>query len=137
MAQVRELDEKTLVSGQILPEDLGELRRLGVTILVNNRPDGEEPGQPTSAEVEQAARAAGLSYRHIPIVRGIGPSDVEEMRKALHDTGEGRMLAFCRSGMRSTLAWAVACRHDGAPREELERKAAGAGVSLEAVAHLL
>jgi uncharacterized protein (TIGR01244 family) len=133
----RQLDEKTLVAGQIAPDQLGEVKALGVTIVVNNRPDNEDPGQPTSDEIERAAIEAGLDYRHVPIARGMGPADIEAMRDAMASTGAGKLLAYCRSGMRSTLAWAVACREDGVPREELERRAAEAGFSLAAVSHLL
>lgn len=133
----RQLDAKTLVSGQIGPEDLAEARRMGVTVVVNNRPDGEDPGQPGSAELEQAAAAEGLEYRHVPIARGMGPADVEAMREAIRAASGGKLLAFCRSGNRSTLAWAVACHEDGVPTEELERCAEGAGFSLAPVRHLL
>ena len=134
---IRQLDEQTFVDGQIGPEDLAEVKALGVTMVINNRPDGEDAGQPTSAEIEEAARAAGLDYRHVPIARGMGPSDVEAMREAIHATGEGKMLAFCRSGNRSTLAWAIARNEDGTPRDELRRCAEGAGFSLDPVANLL
>jgi uncharacterized protein (TIGR01244 family) len=137
MADFKPLDERVIVAGQISASDLAEARRHGVTMIVNNRPDGEEPGQPTSAEIEEAAEAAGLDYRHIPVARGIGPAQVEEMMSALSELGDGKMLAFCRSGMRSTLAWAVACREQGVPREELEQKAEQAGFNLAAVDHLL
>ncbi|MEP7317035.1 MAG: TIGR01244 family sulfur transferase [Sphingomicrobium sp.] len=133
----RQLDEKTFVDGQIAPGDMAELKALGITMIINNRPDGEDVGQPTSEEIEASARAEGLDYRHVPIVRGMGPSDIEAMRDAIHATGDGKLFAFCRSGNRSTLAWAVARNEDGAPREELERCADGAGFSLDPVAHLL
>lgn len=133
----RQLDEKTFVDGQISPADMSELKALGITMIVNNRPDDEDVGQPTSEEIEAAARAAGLDYRHVPIVRGMGPSDIEAMRDAIHAAGDGKLFAFCRSGNRSTLAWAVARNEDGTPREELERCADGAGFSLDPVAHLL
>jgi len=133
----RQLDEKTFVDGQIGPGDVAALKELGVTLIVNNRPDGEDADQPTSDAIEAAARAAGLDYRHVPIVRGMGPSDVEAMREALHAAGEGKVFAFCRSGHRSTLAWAVAKNEEGVGRDELERCAANAGHNLDAVAHLL
>lgn len=137
MTEFKTLDDQTLVAGQIHAEDLTEAKRHGVTMIVNNRPDGEDESQPTSAEIQAAAEAAGLDYRHIPIVRGMGPAQVEEMASARSELGDGKMLAFCRSGMRSTLAWAVACREAGVPREDLEEKAAKAGFSLQAVDHLL
>ena len=132
-----QLDEQTLVGGQIAPADVAALKADGVTMIVNNRPDGEDAGQPLAADIEAAAKAAGIDYRHIPIVRGMGPSDVDAMRGAIGEVGDGKMLAFCRSGNRSALAWAVARSEEGVPRQELERCAEGAGISLDPVAHLL
>jgi len=133
----RQLDDKTLVNGQISPEDIDALKALGVTLIVNNRPDGEDVGQPDSDEIEAAAKAAGIEYRHVPIARGLGPSDIEAMREAMHSAGDGKLFAFCRSGNRSTLAWAVAKSEDGVPTEELHRQANEAGFDLGPVAHLL
>ena len=134
---VHELDATTLVAGQIAPADVAGLKDRGVTLIVNNRPDGEDEGQPTSAEIEAATKAAGMEYRHVPIVRGMGPADVEAMREAIAAVGDGKMVAFCRSGNRSALAWAVAQSENGVAREELDRCADGAGFSLAPVAHLL
>ena len=134
---IRQLDDKTLVAGQLTPDQVAGLKDQGVTMLVNNRPDNEDAGQPLSADMEAAARSAGLEYRHIPIRYGIGPSDVEAMRAAIHAAGDGKLLAYCRAGNRSTLAWAVARSEDGADPEELKRLAEAAGFSLGPVAHLL
>jgi uncharacterized protein (TIGR01244 family) len=106
-------------------------------MIVNNRPDGEEPDQPPASAIEAAAEAAGLSYRHVPILRGIGPADVEAMQEALADAGDGQVLAFCRSGNRSALTWALAVRGEGRPREEVERKVEAAGFNAAPIAHLL
>ena len=133
----RQLDEKTLVDGQIGPDDVVTLKAMGVTLIVNNRPDGEDANQPTSDEIEAAAKEHGLDYRHVPIARGLGPSDIEAMREAMHSVGEGKLFAFCRSGNRSTLAWAVAKSEDGVSREELNRRANEAGFDLGPIAHLL
>jgi uncharacterized protein (TIGR01244 family) len=137
MANIQQLDERTLVDGQITPADVAGLKAMGVSLVINNRPDREDDGQPTSDEVEAAVRAAGMDYRHVPIVRGMGPSDIEAMREALHAAGDGKVFAFCRSGHRSTLAWAVAKNEDGVGRATLEQCAANAGHNLDAVAHLL
>jgi uncharacterized protein (TIGR01244 family) len=136
MPAIRDLDGKTMVSGQIEPADVAELKVAGVTMIVNNRPDGEDSGQPAAAEIEAAAERAGIAYRFVPIYRGIGPADVECMQEAL-DACDGKLLAFCRSGQRSTLAWAVARRSQGASIEEVEKAAANAGVDLTPIAHLL
>jgi len=134
---IRQLDEKTLVSGQIAPHEVAGLAQQGVTMLVNNRPDGEEPDQPLAGEIEQAAVAAGISYRFVPIIRGIGPADVEEMQKARREAGDGKLLAFCRSGTRSALTLAVAQREEGASAEEIVRQLNQAGFDHGPIAHLL
>jgi uncharacterized protein (TIGR01244 family) len=131
------LDEHTMIAGQITADQLVDARRLGVTHVVNNRPDGEEPGQPTSGEMEAACTAHGLAYRHVPIGYGIGPAEVGAMQEALQATGEGKLLAYCRSGTRSTLAWALARHSDGADPAELSRAAESAGFSLTPIAHLM
>ena len=134
---MRQLDDKMWVSGQISPGDVEALKQRGVTMILNHRPDGEEPGQPMSSDIEAAAEQAGIGYRFCPIQRGIGPADVECMDEALRDAGDGKVLAFCRSGNRSALTWAVARRHQGASVEELENAAGQAGFDLAPVAHLL
>lgn len=133
----RQLDDKTLINGQISPEDIDALKALGVTLIVNNRPDGEDVGQPNSDDIEAAAKAAGIDYRHVPIARGLGPSDIEAMREAMHSAGDGKMFAFCRSGNRSVLSWAVAKSEDGVPSADLNRMANEAGFDLGPIAHLL
>jgi uncharacterized protein (TIGR01244 family) len=134
---IRQLDDRTLVSGQIAPSEVAGLAQQGVTVLVNNRPDFEEPGQPLASEIEQAATQAGIAYRFVPIMRGIGPADVEEMQKALRDAQGGKLLAFCRSGARSAFACALAHREEGASAEEIHRRLADAGFDSGPIAHLL
>lgn len=135
---IRQLDETTLVSGQVRPEEIAGLaQQHGIAMLINNRPDGEEPDQPLAADIQAAAEAAGIAYRHIPIIRGIGPADVEAMQEALDEAGHDKVLAFCRSGNRSALAWAVAKRGQGASREDIEAKIEAAGFSADPIAHLL
>ena len=133
----RQLDDRTLVGGQIAAEDVVTLKAEGVTLIINNRPDHEDAGQPEGEEIEEAASEVGINYRHVPIARGLGPSDIEAMREAINSVGEGKIFAFCRSGNRSALAWAVARSEDGVPREELERMANQAGFDLGPVAHLI
>jgi uncharacterized protein (TIGR01244 family) len=125
---MRRLDESTLVAPrQILPEDLPDLAARGIRLIVNNRPDGEEPGQPQSAEIEAAARVAGLDYLHLPIGTGFPAEQVEAMAQALD---RGPVLAFCRSGTRSTCLWALARSSRGTGAATLIRQAAEAGYDL-------
>jgi uncharacterized protein (TIGR01244 family) len=134
---IRQLDGRTLVSGQIAPDEVAGLASQGVTIIVNNRPDGEEPSQPLAGDIEAAAEAAGIAYRFVPIIRGIGPADVEAMREALRDAEGGKMLAFCRSGTRSALACALAHREEGASSEDVSNRLTEAGFDPGPIAHLL
>ena len=134
---IRQLDETVMVSGQVAPHEIAGLAQQGVTVLVNNRPDGEEPGQPLAFEIEDAAAAAGIAYHFVPIIRGIGPADVEVMQKALLQAHGGKLLAFCRSGTRSAFVRAVAMREQGAPAEKIQKSLLQAGFDPGPIAHLL
>lgn len=134
---IRQLDDNVMVTGQVAPHEVAGLAAQGITVLVNNRPDGEEPGQPLAGDIEDAAGAAGISYHFVPIIRGIGPADIEEMQKALREAEGGKLLAFCRSGMRSALALALARREEGASAEEVTRQLNQAGFDHGPIAHLL
>ena len=130
------LDEHVLVAGQIRPGDVPALAARGVTMIVNNRPDGEEPGQPAGAEIEAAAREAGIAYRHIPVATGFSPEQVGAMTEAL-GASDGAVLAFCRSGTRSTYLWALARAGAGEDVELLAARAGAAGYDLRPIAALL
>lgn len=123
------LNDRIWLSGQIAPASLAETAaRLGFRKVVNNRPDHEEPGQPTSAEVRAAAEAAGLGYLEAS-VRGLpDPATVERVAQFLQD-GEPTLM-FCRSGMRSAATWAKAQRGSGVDAEELRDQALAAGYDL-------
>lgn len=132
-----ELDPKTWISGQIQAGDVANLAAQGVTLIINNRPDHEDEGQPLGSEIETAAEAAGITYRHVPIRRGMGPADIECMREAIAEAKDGKVLAFCRSGTRSAYAVALAKRESGEDRDEIERKLAAAGFDPSPIQHLL
>ena len=103
---IRQLDDKMLVSGQIAPHEVAGLAEQGVTMLVNNRPDGEEPDQPLAAEIEEAADGRGhrLSLRADHPRHRPGRRRGDAARRCAR-RGDGKLLAFCRSGTRSALAW--------------------------------
>ena len=132
----RQLDDKVLVSGQIHPDEVAALVGEGITMLVNKRPDGDHPGQPLGVENADAARAGGLHNRAIPNIRRIGPADAEAMQEAIKNA-DGKLLAFCRTGTRSSLAWALAKSDEGMPREEIEQRLRSVGVDPMPIAHLL
>jgi uncharacterized protein (TIGR01244 family) len=130
---LRKLDEAMFVAGQIHAGDIPVLKAGGIAMIVNNRPDSEEPDQPAGDEIEAAARAAGIGYRSVPIAGGFSGEQVQAMGEAL-DAAEGPVLAFCRSGTRSTYLWALARSQQGDAAEELMRKAASAGYDLTPIA---
>lgn len=132
MTRLIPLDSTTFVAGQIRPEDVAAVAATGVTMIVNNRPDGEEPGQPAGDEIHRAAEAAGLAYRHIPVSGGIATAQVEAMADAL-DAADGRLLAFCRSGTRSTHLWALARANRGADGDALIAQALAGGYDLSSI----
>jgi len=95
------------VSAQLGVGDIGIAAAHGFKSIVNNRPDGESDDQPEAAAIEQAAIANGLAYRHIPVVSGkVADDDVEAFAAALGEL-KGPVLAFCRTGTRSSTLWAL------------------------------
>jgi uncharacterized protein (TIGR01244 family) len=106
---VQAIDTDVCVAPQLTPEAMAEAARMGFRSVVNNRPDHEGgPDQPTHASIEAAARAAGLEYRHLPVLGAYqSPEDASRMR-ALLDELPRPMLMFCRSGARSARLYALA-----------------------------
>ncbi len=131
MTDFRTVTDRFSVSPQISLADVAAAAAQGFTVIINNRPDGEGPGQPTSAEMEAAARAAGLAYVYAPVMGMPGPAQVEATAKALAGDS-GRVLAFCRSGTRSILTWAIG-QADTADHDELKRLGMRAGYDLSPV----
>jgi uncharacterized protein (TIGR01244 family) len=100
----------------------------GVARIISNRPDGEDPGQPTAAMMEAAAQEAGMAFAWIPVSGLPGPDQVAAVAELLAD-GLPTVM-FCRSGMRSASAWAMAQRLAGVDAEALRDAAADAGYDL-------
>lgn len=118
------------VAPQITAADVASAAEEGFTLIVNNRPDGEMIGQPTSAEIEAAAKAAGLAYAHIPVDgRGISPGHISALKSALEESGD-KTLGYCRSGTRSTILYAYLCASEGRAAEEIISEAAMAGYDI-------
>ncbi|MGE5063549.1 MAG: TIGR01244 family sulfur transferase [Myxococcales bacterium] len=115
------------VTGQVRLGDLPEIAA-HYRALINNRPDDEEPGQPSSADLETAARGLGLDYTYIPISGEIADKDVAAFVKAILNT-RGPTLAFCRTGNRSASVWALSQRGKRSAKRILAA-AANAGYDL-------
>ncbi|EKF17604.1 TIGR01244 family sulfur transferase [Nitratireductor pacificus] len=98
---IRRISEDYAVSPQIAVEDVAAIKAAGFRSVVCNRPDGEDAGQPPVAAIAEAAKAAGLDFRHVPVVSGaMTMDDVTAMAAALKDL-PGPVFAYCRSGTRS------------------------------------
>ncbi|MBX7541383.1 TIGR01244 family sulfur transferase [Qipengyuania sphaerica] len=127
MSEFKRLNEKMLAAGQITADDVARAGDEGVCLIINNRPDDEVEGQPSGAQIEAAAGEQGIAYKAIPVSSaGFSLPQVDEMRAAL-DSTEGKVLAFCRSGTRSTILWALAEAKAGRDLDEVAREAEGAG----------
>ncbi len=99
---LRKITDDVSVAGQITPNDLPDLMAMGFKSLICNRPDGELVGQPEYVDVEAAAKALGLETRYIPIYPGMmGDEEIIAFKAALKDLPHP-VLAYCRSGARST-----------------------------------
>ncbi len=133
MADIRSITPDFAVAPQLSPADMAEAARLGFVLVVNNRPDGEAPDQPGGAVMEQAAKAAGLAYVAIPVRGGPTPDQVLAMQAAAEGAG-GPVLAFCRSGTRSIITWALGqAGAGGRDPGELIAHARAAGYDLSGV----
>ena len=119
------------VSPQITPADIKKAGALGITTIINNRPDHEEAGQPLGEEIEKAAKDAGMTYIAIPISHG-GITDEDLIRFDEAVASAGPVLGFCRTGTRSTILRAVAAARSGRDVSEIIAEAATAGYDLSA-----
>lgn len=126
--RIVKLTDTVAVSEQITAADVAEIAAAGYRVLVNNRPDGEVPGQPSSDEIEAAARAVGLDYHYLPVTAMDfpGPGFVH-LSKLLNDK-QRPVLAFCRSGTRCANLWVASC--DETERERARSIAGGLGFDL-------
>ena len=130
MADIRPLNDRIAVAPQITPDDIAAISAAGYKGIVNNRPDDEEPGQPSGESIRAAAEAAGLSYAAIPVTHaGFGHPQLDAMAAALTAT-DGPVLAYCRSGTRSCNLWALAAAKAGRDPNLLVHQAEAAGYDL-------
>ena len=137
MLDIRPIDDRISVAPQIDPADIAAIKAAGFVAIVNNRPDDEQPGQPTGDAIRAAAEDAGLAYTAIPITHaGFAMPQVTAMIDALNNAN-GPVLAYCRSGTRSCNLWALAQAGLGEDADMLTAKAGAAGYDLTALRPLL
>ena len=129
MSQFRMVTDAFQVSPQITPDEARAAGEAGVKLIINNRPDGEAPDQPKSADIEAAARSAGALFRALQFVGRPTPEVARAQAEAVAAAG-GPVLAYCRTGTRSITAWALGEAGLGRDRAELVRLGAAAGYDL-------
>jgi uncharacterized protein (TIGR01244 family) len=130
MTPFKPLETGFAVAPQISTADVAAAAAAGYRHIVNNRPEAEEPGQPTGDAIRAAAEAAGLGYTAIPVRPGGFAPDQVEALAGLIEAGGGPFLAFCRSGTRSAMLWALARAARGAEPQALMAGAAAQGYDL-------
>jgi uncharacterized protein (TIGR01244 family) len=105
--EYRQISDNYSVSGQILPEDIAAVKAAGFKSVICNRPDNEQPGQPSADSMKAAAEAAGLEFRYVPVISGhITEENVADQANALENL-KGPVFAYCRSGARCTNLYAL------------------------------
>ena len=135
MTDPKKLTDDVAVCAFVPPERIAELAPKFATII-NNRPDDEEPGQPSSAEIEAEARRLGLDYVHIPVVPGqINERQVAAFGEAVSNR-TGPLLAFCKSGRRAATLWALS-QAGRRSTDAILAAAAAAGYDLSALRPML
>ena len=133
----RSITTDIMVAPQISVDAVAEAKAAGVALIINNRPEGESDDQIPGADIEAAARAAGINYIAIPITHsGFSQPQVMAMVEALQGA-QGKILAYCRSGTRSTLLWALAESAQGGDPDALTNMAAKAGYDVSPVRPLM
>lgn len=133
----RQITDTVFASPQIGMDEIAEAKAMGITRIINNRPEDESEDQTPGAEIEAAARAAGIDYVAIPVTHaGFSQAQVDAMQEALDGAG-GPVLAYCRSGTRSTLLWALARAKSGDNPASIAAKAAAAGYDVSPIRQLI
>ena len=128
---MKNLNDATFVAGQIGRDDLQEAANANVKIVMNHRIPGEEIGQPTSEQMAAMCEEAGMRYVEMPVAGLPDQVVVLGTLDAMDSLAPGeRILLFCRSGMRSTAAWAMAERRRGVDADILREQALAAGYDL-------
>jgi uncharacterized protein (TIGR01244 family) len=133
----RKLTDTFFAAPQISLSDVAEAKAAGISLIINNRPEDESADQTSGADIAAAAQAAGIAYVAIPVTHaGFAEWQVTAMADAI-ENADGKILAYCRSGTRSTLLWALARAAKGDHPAVLSEQAADAGHDLSPVAAMM
>ncbi|PKP86565.1 MAG: TIGR01244 family phosphatase [Alphaproteobacteria bacterium HGW-Alphaproteobacteria-17] len=137
MNDFRPLSADFSVAPQISFEDVVEAKAAGFAVIVNNRPDGEEPDAPQGDDIASACAAEGLAYAAIPIGHaGFSHAQIDALDAVLAGA-TGPILAYCRSGTRSTHLWALTRARAGDDVDAICEAAVNAGYDLSGLRPML
>lgn len=129
---VYKLTDTVAVAGQIREDAVAEIAAAGYKVLINNRPDGEEPGQPSSAAIAVAAEAAGLEYQHFPVNGMDFPGTAAQEMADFFDDEQRPVFAFCRTGTRCTNLWLLTRQEDEVDQAAAHAQSLGFDLSMAA-----
>jgi uncharacterized protein (TIGR01244 family) len=132
MTEFRRVTDNFSVAYQLDPADLKAAAAQGFTLVINNRPDGEDPSQTPCAQMQAAAEAAGLRFVFAPVVGRPTRETAEAVHQAISGA-DGKVLAYCRTGTRSINTWALGQALHGGDHRELLQLGAQAGYDLSAI----
>ena len=104
---IRKLTPRYYVAPQINPGDMAALKAAGITLILCNRPDVEVPPSHAAGAIQTAAQAEGLEFALQPLTHQTMTPDVIKQNRALGADTDKVVLAYCASGTRSTIAWAL------------------------------
>jgi len=133
MPHLMELTPGLAAAGALSRDDIEALAAAGVKTIINNRPDGEDPGQLPAEEARRLCAAHGIAYHHIPFVGAtLTRGDIDAF-DALLKSEPQPMVAHCRSGTRSTMIWALTRVRQGEDPAALIALGARNGVDISAL----
>ena len=103
--EIMKLAENYAATAQIRSEDVQAIADAGFAAIICNRPDDEDPGQPTAEEIRAACDAAGIAFHHVPVTGGYLAPEAVLLHRSIIESSEGPVLAYCRSGQRSSMIY--------------------------------
>ena len=126
---IKQISPTYAVSPQIAVEDITAIVDAGFGTIICNRPDAEVPPSHQAAAIEAAAIAAGLTFVVIPVTHQGLNMEMVTSQRATQDNSEKPTLAYCASGTRSTIVWAMGQAGD-MPTEDIVQAAMAAGYDI-------
>ena len=104
---IKQLSADFFAGPQLVPEHMALIAEKGIKVVINNRPDGEQPDQPSAEQMKAAAEEAGITYYYLPVTGQTLNAEAVKKTKEILDKQEGPVLAHCASGTRSSILWGL------------------------------